>query len=62
MAIKEVQPIHLFGFLNKAGVLDIDKINPNTLTTLTILIAESNPKEKEKIIKLILTIIEKRDD
>ncbi len=49
-------------FLNKAGVLDIDKINPNTLTTLTILIAESNPKEKEKIIKLILTIIGKRDD
>lgn len=44
-------------FLNKVKVLNINKINPPALTALTILIAESNPKEKEKMIKLVLTIL-----
>ena len=47
-------------FLNKARVLDSSKITPPALTALTILIAESNPKEKEKMIGLILTILGKR--
>lgn len=48
-------------FLNKAGVLNINKISPPALTAFTILIAKSNPKEKEKMIGLILTILGKID-
>lgn len=48
-------------FLNKAKVLNINKITPPALTALTILIAESNPKEKEKMVSLILTILGKKD-
>lgn len=47
-------------FLNNAKILNADKINPSTLTALTILVAESNPREKEKIISLILTILGKK--
>lgn len=45
-------------FLKKNNILNINKINPQTLTILTILIAESNPKDKEKMIGLILQILE----
>lgn len=48
-------------FLNKAKVLNTNKITPPALTALTILIAESNPKEKEKMISLILTILGKQN-
>jgi prophage maintenance system killer protein len=48
-------------FLNQAKVLNTNKINPPALTALTILIAESHPKEKEKMIKIILTILGKRN-
>ncbi len=48
-------------FLNKAGVLNINKISPPALTAFTILIAKSSPKEKEKMIGLILTILGKID-
>lgn len=44
-------------FLTKNNILKTDKINPQTLTTLTILIAESNPKNKEKMIGLILQLL-----
>lgn len=44
-------------FLRKNNILNINKINPQTLTILTILIAESNPKDKEKMIGLILQIL-----
>jgi len=47
-------------FLNKVGILNLNKITPAALTALTVLIAESNPKEKEKIISLILTILGKK--
>ena len=33
------------------------KISPETLTTLALLIAESDPKEKEKIVGLVLLIL-----
>ncbi len=36
-------------------------INNNTLTALTLLIAESNPKEKDIIVSLILNFIDKED-
>ena len=48
-------------FLNKAKVLNINKITPPALTALTILITESNLKEKVKMISLILTILGKKN-
>lgn len=44
-------------FLNKAKFNFKDKINPESLATLTILIAESNPKDKEKMIGIILLLL-----
>jgi len=44
-------------FLRQAGILDKTKITPPALTALTILVAESNPKERDKMIKLILTLL-----
>lgn len=45
--------------LNQAGILDINRIPPSTLAALTLLIAESGSKEKDKIIQLILTLLKK---
>ncbi|MDP1706833.1 MAG: virulence protein RhuM/Fic/DOC family protein [bacterium] len=44
-------------FLKEAGILDIQKLTPSALTALTVLVAESNPNEKDKIVKLILNLI-----
>jgi prophage maintenance system killer protein len=44
-------------FLQKAKVLDSNTLTPTALTALTILIAESNPTDKEKIISLVMTLI-----
>ncbi len=44
-------------FLKKFGNLNLNKTNPAALTALTILVAESNPKDKERIIKLTLQIL-----
>lgn len=44
-------------FLNQAKILDKRKITPPALTALTILVAESNPKEKDKMVKLILMLL-----
>ncbi len=44
-------------FLQKAWIEFKQKINPNTLTTLTLLIVQSDPKEKEKMIWLILLLL-----
>ena len=46
-------------FLQKAGVLDRSKITPPTLTALTLFIAESNPKNKERMIRLVLQLLRK---
>ena len=43
--------------LHKAGYNFKDKINPETLTTLTILIAESNPVDKEKMIGVVKLVL-----
>jgi death-on-curing family protein len=43
--------------LQKAGYSFQEKINPETLTILTILIAESNPNDKEKMIGVIKLIL-----
>lgn len=40
-------------YLRQAGILDITKISPPALTALTLLIAESSPKDKEKMVGLV---------
>jgi len=45
--------------LKKAGFRVKNFISPNALTTLTLLIAESNPKEKDKMIGLVLLMLRK---
>lgn len=44
-------------FLNRVGFDFKNKINPETLATLTILVAESNPKDKDKVIGIILLLL-----
>lgn len=44
-------------FLQKANLEFQSKISPQTLASLTILIAESNPREKEKMIGLVLILL-----
>jgi prophage maintenance system killer protein len=48
-------------FLRKADILRV-AFTPEALTALTILIAESNPKDKEKMIKLVLLLLGKEND
>jgi len=47
-------------FLNKSGLLDTSRLSPEALTALTLLIAESDPKEKGRMIGLVLLLIKKR--
>jgi len=44
-------------FLRSAGILDVSLITPMALTVLTLLIAESNPKDKEKMTSLIVMLL-----
>ena len=46
-------------FLKKANILDVSKLTPSALTAITLLVAESDPKNKEKVIRLVLTLISK---
>ena len=46
-------------FLQKIKFHFQDKITPETLTTLTLLIAESNPNDKDKMIGLVLLLLQK---
>ena len=46
--------LNFYHILYKEGTLVIDN---NTLTALTLLIAESNPKEKEIIISLVMNFL-----
>jgi hypothetical protein len=39
------------------GLLDITRLSPEALTALTLLIAESNPKEKERMVGLVLLVL-----
>lgn len=45
-------------FLQKSDYNTLDRISPETLTTLTLLIAQSDPKEKEKMIGLVLLLLQ----
>jgi len=44
-------------FLKKAGLLERSKITPPALTALTLFIAESDPKNKERMIKIVLQLL-----
>lgn len=46
-------------FLKKAGLLDRAKITPVALTALTLFVAESDAKHKEKMIRLVLQLLKK---
>jgi death-on-curing family protein len=45
-------------FLSKAGILS-STLTPEALTTLTLLIASSSPKDKDKMIGLVLMLLKK---
>ena len=38
-------------------VLDTNRLTPTALTALTLLVAESNPADKEKIVGLVVLLI-----
>ncbi len=44
-------------FLRTAGILNISRITPEALTALTLFIAESNSKNKEDMVRLIVMVI-----
>ena len=44
-------------YLRKAGISFESKINPAALTALTLLIAESNPSEKDKMVGIVLLLL-----
>ncbi|MDP1743529.1 MAG: virulence protein RhuM/Fic/DOC family protein [Candidatus Amesbacteria bacterium] len=46
-------------FLKKAKILDTSRITPEALTALTLLVAESEPKNKDRIISIILQLLSK---
>ncbi len=44
-------------FLNKAGRLDRSRITPPALTALTLLVAESDPKDKDRMVRLVVELV-----
>ena len=46
-------------FLRKARVLNTQNLTPETLTVLTLLIAESDPREKGRMVGLVLLLLKK---
>jgi hypothetical protein len=47
----------LVWFLRKVGKLDVGRLSPTALTALTLLVAESNPADKDKVTALIVLLI-----
>ncbi|PIW81515.1 death-on-curing protein [bacterium CG_4_8_14_3_um_filter_33_28] len=46
-------------FLKKVNLLNTSRLTPTALTALTLLVAESKPKDKEQIVGLILILLKK---
>jgi prophage maintenance system killer protein len=46
-------------FLNRCRILNISRLSPEALAAITLLIAESNPKEKDKITGLVIMFLKK---
>lgn len=57
---KRVGAYSFVWFLRHARALDTRRITPEALTALTLLIAESNPKDKERLVGLVVTLIGKK--
>lgn len=49
-------------FLRKSGLQFLDRISPETLASVTILIAESNPKEKDKMVGLVVMLLKREEN
>ena len=47
-------------FLKQANILDVSKLTPSALTALTILVASSEPKDKDKVVALVMNLIAKK--
>ncbi len=47
-------------FLNRAKILDTKSLTPIALTALTLLVAESNPVDKDQVVRLIVSLITKK--
>ncbi len=47
-------------FLKQANILDVTKLTPSALTALTILVASSDPKDKDKVVSLVLNLISRK--
>ena len=45
-------------FLHKTGVLGVSKVTPETLTALTLFIAESDPKDKDRMVGLVILLLQ----
>ena len=62
---KRIAAFTFVWFLDRNGVLYDDhrkkRIADNALVALTLLIAESNPKEKDTIVKIIINLINKEN-
>ncbi|MEK7066489.1 MAG: virulence protein RhuM/Fic/DOC family protein [Patescibacteria group bacterium] len=46
-------------FLKQGSILNVQKLTPSALTALTVLVAESDPDHKDRIIILILQLLKK---
>jgi prophage maintenance system killer protein/phage regulator Rha-like protein len=46
-------------FLRRAGILEKSKITPPALTAITLFIAESDPRNKERMVKLVVQMLRK---
>ncbi len=44
-------------FLKKAGILEIRQMSPQALTAVTLLVAESDPKDKDRVVGLLLMLL-----
>lgn len=44
-------------FLQQVGLLNVSEISPQALTALTLLVAESSPQDKDRLIGLILLLL-----
>lgn len=45
-------------FLNEMKILNVNKITPQALTAITLLIAESSPRDKEKMVGLVCQFLQ----
>ncbi|MCX7123366.1 MAG: Fic family protein, partial [Gammaproteobacteria bacterium] len=43
--------------LRQAQILDVTRMSPSALTALTLLIAESNPSDKDKMVGLVCKLL-----